>query len=247
MLNQQKLRNQEHQNQPCNIVELSVDLISDLNLEKSEQFDWTGKPTSLFCAIAGNISNDISRVKETLEHLGSLYRGVFYIDGQTEHKSLLQYDKTVEKLSEICKPLQNVIYMQNHVVVLNNIAFVAINGWQNYEPKNPEESFLLDGRRNEDLGYLSNSLRNLQLHRDATKIVIISSCIPTEHLFFKKRKFDHDGFEPGLSLIMDTDHKVNHWLYGGTNIVGDFEYNRRRYVNNPKINGQPYWPKRIII
>ncbi len=139
--------------------------------------------------------------------------------------------------------------MHNHVVVLNNMAFVAINGWYNNvaRPLSAEEHYLLEGRRNEDLGYLSNTIKNLQLHRDANKLIVISSCIPSEHLFYKSHKPTSDSAEPGLALIMDTDHKVSNWLYGGTNIVGDFVYNKRRYVNNPKIEDQPYWPKRIII
>lgn len=228
--------------------EFSVDLIGDLNLEKAEQFDWTAKPTSLFCVISGNISKDLRKIQQVLEHLGTLYRGVFYIDGTLEHDSFFKYEERIEKLTEICKPIPNVIYMHNHVVVLNSIAFVAINGLYNVDRElSSEEQYLLDGYRNEDIGYLSNTLRNLQLHRDATKIIVISSCIPSERLFFKKYIPTYNGMEPGLSLVMDTEHKVSHWLYGGSTIQNDAVFNRRRYVNNPRLPGQPYWPKRIII
>ena len=230
-------------------LEFSVDLISDLNLERSEQFDWTGKASSLFCVVAGNVSKDLKKVSEVLEHLGTQYRGVFYIDGSLEHTTISNYENRIEKLTSICKPLQNVIYMHNHVVVLNSIAFVAINGWYTNIPRQltAEEYYLLDSCRNEDLGYLSNTIKNLQLHRDATKIVVVSSCIPSEHLFYKKYVPSCDGVEPGLALVMDTDHKVSNWLYGGSEIVNDVTFNKRRYVNNPRFKNQPYWPKRIVV
>lgn len=228
----------------------SVDLISDLNLGKTDQFDWTGKPTSLFCIVAGNVSPDYNKVKEVLEHLGSIYRGVFYIDGNLEHPDLTLYEENIKRLTEICKPITNVIYMHNHVIIVNEVAFVGANGWfgKDFEALDEAERLKLDSIQNEDLAYLSNTLRNLQLHRDAKKIVIISNSIPSEHLLYNSNQpEDLHGVEPGLSLIMDTDHKVSHWLYGGTSIVGDLWHDNRRYVNNPMVDGQPYWPKRITI
>lgn len=231
-------------------MDFSIDLISDLNLGKSDNFDWTGKQTSLFCVVAGNVSHDLSIVKQTLEHLSNLYRGVFYIDGAVEHSSLEDYEATIERLHEICKPINNVVYMHNHVVVLNNIAFVGINGWYKNNPNinGIEDHIRVDNYRNEDLGYLSTSIKNLQLHRDTSKIVVVSSCVPSEHFLYQQVPFDlTDSIEPCLALIMDIDHKVNDWLYGGTTILVDNVYNRRRYANNPKIKGQPYWPKRVIV
>lgn len=231
-------------------MDFSVDLISDLNLGKSENFDWTGKPTSLFCVIAGNISKHTSVIKHTLEHLSNLYRGVFYIDGASEHTTLEDYEKKVEQLHEICKPINNVVYMHNHVVVLNNVAFIGINGWYHNKPNITciEDNMRVDNYRNEDLGYLSTSIKNLQLHKDTSKIVVVSSCVPSEHFFYKQLPFElTDSIEPCLGLVMDMDHKVSNWLYGGTDILVDNVYNRRRYVNNPKIEGRPYWPKRIIV
>jgi hypothetical protein len=100
--------------------------------------------------------------------------------------------------------------------------------------------------RNEDIGYLSNSLKSLQLNRDVKKIIVVSSCTPGESLLYQSRS--NNNLEPGLALVMDTEHKVSHWLYSGTDLTTDNTYNRRRYVNNPKLDSiGPYWPKRIII
>lgn len=228
----------------------SVDLISDLNLSKTEQFDWTGKPTSLFCVVAGNISDDLSKARETLEHLGSMYRGVFYIDGHLEQSNINGCGETIGYLDHICKKIPNVIYMHNHVVMINSIAFVAVNGWYGKYSyaNNTRDRIRINRYQNEDLAYLSNSIRDLQLHKDATKIVVVSNSIPSEYMLYGK-KVDTAlvGFEPGIALSMDTEKKITHWLYGNTDIVGDIVYNGRRYANNPRLSGQPYWPKRIII
>lgn len=230
-------------------LEYSVDLISDLNLSKTEQFDWSGKPTSLFCIVAGNISSDTRKIKETLEHLGTIYRGVLYIDGPLEHTDVSRHEERVERLTELCQPLKNVIYMHNHVVVLNNIAFVGVNGWYGakVDDRSFEENFIVTNIQNEDLGYLSQTIRNLQLHRDANKIVVISSSLPADAFLYRHFPCDLVGIEPALSLVMDTDHKVTHWLYGGDYPECDTVYNGRRYVNNPKTASQPYWPKRIVL
>lgn len=230
-------------------IEQSVDLISDLCLDKVDQFDWTGRSTSLFCVVAGNLSDDLQTIKHALEHLSTLYRGVFYIDGSYEHLDLSEYESTIESIQNICKPIKNVVYMHNQVVVLNNIAFIGINGWYNNSPNITclEDAVRLEEYRTQDLGYLTSSIRNLQLHKDATKIIVVSASVPSNHLMYKDVKLKQDVPEPNLSLIMDTDNKVTHWLYSGTEIISDNVYNRRRYVNNPKIKGQPYWPKRIVI
>lgn len=227
--------------------EYSVDLISDLNLSKTEQFDWTGKPTSLFCIIAGNLSPDKRKIRESLEHLSTMYRGVFYIDGPNEHHTAFEYEQNVEYITEICKPINNVIYMHNHVVVLNGIAIIAINGWYgNLAKQTQEENYKISTIQNEDMAYLSTSIRNLQLHKDAQKIVVVSNSIPADYLLFNQSN-DFLGIEPALALVMDTDKKVTHWLYGGTAIMSDMVHNGRRYVNNPKTGNGPYWPKRILV
>lgn len=229
---------------------LSVDIISDLNLSKIEDFNWENKCTSLFCVIPGNISSDLVIVKEVLFRLSKLYRGVFYIDGYLEHKNLDDYYDNVTSLKKICDEIANVVYLHNHVIILNNVAFVACNGWinKNIVPSSPLQTRRLEDFRIEDIGYLTTTLKNLQLHKEAKKIVVMSSSAPIQDLLFNK---DADIFEnivePGLSLMMDTEDKVSVWIFGGSSIVTDTTINDRRYVTNPYVSGQPYWPKRVEI
>lgn len=230
--------------------EFSVDLIGDLNLEKSNTLDFTGNATSLFCCVAGNISEDTYIIKNVLEQLSSQYRGVFFIDGNKEHNNVSDYDNKISDLTSVCGPIKNVIYLHNHVVVLNGIAFAGINGWYTNKTKiqNLEDLLQLENRRNEDLGYLSTTIKNLQLHSDVKKIIVLSGTVPNENVLYNNTdSYTIEGVEPALSLVMDIDHKVTHWLYSGTDIVSDCYFNNRRFVNNPKLNNQPYFPKRIVV
>lgn len=231
-------------------LNLSVDIISDLNLKSLEDFNWEDKCTSLFCVIAGNLSNDLTIVKAVLHKLSKLYRGIFYIDGYLEHKNIENYYENVTLLKKICDDLSNVVYLHNHVIILNGIAFVACNGWFNKKckPKNPIVSKQIDDFRIEDIGYLTSTIKNLQLHKDAKKIIVVSSSTPIQELFFSTDdNIFSDKIEPGLALMVDTECKVTTWIFGGTEIVTDTFINSRHYVTNPYIDGQPYWPKRIEI
>ena len=226
----------------------SVDLISDLNLSADDEFVWEGKATSLFCVIAGGISQDLEVVRSTLDHLSNYYRGIMYIDGSLEHENLGDYTNRIDAIRKICEPFTNIIYLHNHVVILNSIAFVGCNAWfyNNPSVQGVEDLMRVDDYKIDDLGYLSKTLKSLQTHHDAKKIVVITSSAPSEHLFYRSQNIV-DKTEPALALIMDTEHKVDAWLYGGTNVNSDSVINNRRFVNNPKIPGQPYWPKTVLL
>ena len=70
-------------------MEFSFDLISDLHIETWNQFNWTGQATSPYCVVAGDISQDRRILEETLRHLSKCYQGVFFIDGNDEHRNYL--------------------------------------------------------------------------------------------------------------------------------------------------------------
>lgn len=231
-------------------IPFSLDLISDLNLADDEIFDWTGNPTSLFCVVAGNITPNLKKLHHVLTHLGSLYRGVLYIDGQLEHQHIANYDKKIEQIKMICAPIQNVIYLNQHVVILNGIAFVGVNGWypSNYDILTDEDKMYIDELRIKDLDFLTTTIKNLQHHDDAKRVCIITNSVPSEQLTFKDPTSTFtDPVGIISSLLADLNHKVDHWVFGNYTKIIDGVYNGRRYVNNPKLSSQPYWPKRIVL
>lgn len=227
-----------------------VDLISDLNLSETDQFDWTGKASSLFCVVAGNVSDDLTVLGNTLRHLSENYRGVFFIDGSLEHVNLEDYESRILAIKELCDNIEGVVYMHNHVVILNGVAFLGINGWygnrkhlDTYEDLEYIERYL-----SEDVEYLSVSIKKLQSHQDVRKIVVVTNSMPSEYLGFNSPKVTFKGhLKPAVGLIFDTNYKVSNWLFGTNDIEVDVVLADRRYVNNPVVPGVLYFPKRIDV
>ena len=227
---------------------IAIDIISDLYLDNIDTFDWSDKATSLFCVIAGGLSKDINIIDQALEHLSKHYRGVLYIDGVYEHSEPLLASNLVHDIKKICDKYNNVVYLHNHVIVLNGVAFVGCNGWRNGDNSTTlDQMEVFDSYRMEDIAYLTNTLKNLQIHKDAKKVVVVSGCVPAEEFLYRQPGEIIDKIDPLLSLITDTEKKVCAWIYGGSNIDVNMTYNGRKFINNPCMGKHPYWPKRIEV
>jgi len=228
--------------------DFSIDLISDLNLTDSDIFDWEGKSTSLFCVVAGNVSDDLLVLEDTLGHLSNSYRGVFFIDGSLEHTRLEDYNIRVEEIKNMCQRLSNVVYLHNHLVILNGIAFIGCNGWYGNRKNITciEDLEFLDEYRSDDLSYLSLSIKRVQSMDEVKKVVIITNSIPGEYFGFNSPNVDlPTELNLSLSLLFDNNSKIKKWLFGTNDLTVDVELNDRQFVNNPVVNGLLYFPKKI--
>lgn len=232
------------------IVEFSVDLISDLNLTKDDNFDWEGKATSLYCCVCGNVSDDDEVFKETIIHLSTHYLGVMFVEGSLEHHSLVSYDARVKEIKAMFKDYRNIIYLHNHVVILNGVAFVGSNGFYgNRTPyDNMERLFLMDECRLGDIDYLSKTVETLQDHPEVKSIAIVTNSLPTKLITNNDPSVQiEESASPAMCLINDHKGVVNTWMFGAYKNMVDSTYNGRRFVNNPYKSNQPYWPKRIVL
>jgi len=223
------------------------DLISDLNIEAGAPFDWTNKPTSLFCIIAGNLSNDVSTIRRALHHLSGLYQGVFYIDGATEHLDIYSRDDIHLELQNLCATFRNVIFLHNNVVVVDGVALVGINGWNKNTDTDLVDDFQLKCYRFEDIDYLEKTLEKLQLHNDVKKIVVITNCVPSHHLYFGEAEDTNEELYPVSALYKDTEHKVEKWVYGTYDKIVDTKLGSINYFNNGKFGRNPYYAKRVEV
>jgi hypothetical protein len=229
-------------------VNFSVDLVSDLNVTDPDSFDWEGKATSLYCCIAGNVASDLGVLEKVLGKIAKEYFGVFFVEGSLEHDNLAHYDDRVTEIKKICKKLQKVVYLHQHVVILNGTAFVGVNGFfHNREPVDSlEKLFLIDECRNQDVAYLTKTIDHLQNHDEVKNITIISNSIPSRLITFMESSLNEDDIvSPALALVKDTGGLVTAWLFGNDGKMLDSEFNGRRYVNHPYNPNQPYFPKRV--
>jgi predicted phosphohydrolase len=231
-------------------VPFSIDLISDLNLSSADQFDWTGKPTSLFCAIAGNISDDLTVVHRVLEHLDDIYRGVFYIDGSLEHSNLYNYEQRTIDIKELCNNLKNVIYLHNHAIIINDIAIIGCNGWfgNRQDILALEDLHLVQQYKLDDVSYLSSTIKKLQNQSEIKKILIITNSMPSKYLAFNNpTSHFEDEMNLAMCLVFDLKEKVQTWLFGTNDISVEIAIDRINFLNNPRDINLPYWPKRVVI
>jgi len=228
---------------------IGFDLISDLNLSPNDSFDWEGKATSLYCIIAGNISEDLRTIKQTLSHLSKFYQGIFYTLGSLEYHNSPDIYKRTEEIHKTCHNVRNLAIMHHHVVVIDGIAVIGANGWYGDSIITDEGvNEILEVHRNEDILYLKNTIERLQKHLDVKKIMVVSNSVPSIDLYFGEHPDTIDTqLNLSISLLADTESKVSHWLYGTYGKVVDTNINNINYINNSCFKRNPYWAKRVEI
>jgi len=228
---------------------IGFDLISDLNLSPEDSFNWEGKATSLYCIIAGNISDDLRTIRQTLLHLSRFYQGIFYTMGSLEYNNTNDVQARTDEIHKICHSVPNVAIMHHHVVVVDGIAVIGTNGWYgNTVDTDPAVSELLEIHRNDDIVYLKNTISRLQKHLDVKKIVVVSNSVPSPELYFGEQPAHLvNQLNLGITLLADTEGKVSHWLYGTYGKIVDTNINGINYINNSYFGRKPYWAKRIEI
>lgn len=227
---------------------VGFDIISDLYLTPDESFNWEGKVTSLYCIIAGNISNDVRTIRQTLMHLSSMYQAIFYIPGSLEYENVDNVLTRYEEIYKICSSLDHVISLHNHVVIIENIALVAAVGWYGYTDDTGKKTLQTDAHRFSDISYLGTTIESLQLHLDVDKIVVITNSVPGKNMYFGEAPQSVEAHpEPRVALISDTEGKVSHWIFGTYDKTVDTEIGGINYINNSYYKRKPYWPKRIDI
>jgi len=245
----------------------AFDLISDLHVETWPSFDWTGQPTSPYCVVAGDVARDRTVLVEALTHLGQQYAGVFYIDGNDEHRYFLDdLGESYRELTQAVSTIPNVVYMHDNVVIINGVAILATNGWwsydfdpevdvdqsmawyQDYLKLSSSSATAVIGVAYHDANYLTRSVRKLQTHQEVKRIVIISHTLPAPWIAshdlelvdtWRYNLLGNQHMEAALSE--DTENKIDTWCFGHYHKNVDQDYGGVRYVNNPRGRGDTPW------
>lgn len=245
-------------------MEFAFDLISDLHLETwNESVDYSGRATSAHCVVAGDVSCDRSQLIKFLRHLGQCYQGVFYIDGNDEHKTHMDnLGHSYRDLAIKIARLPNVVYLQDNVIVVNGVALVGTNGWWSFDldlTVNPEEArqwlqhkegysegIVAQIRKaaTTDANYMISSIRRLQTHGDVKKIVVITHTVPRgdliahDPMIVDTLKFNCMGNRyMKAALDIDTERKIHTWCFGHYHNKVDQYRDGVRWVNNCRGRG----------
>jgi hypothetical protein len=253
-------------------MQFSFDLISDLHIESWPDFDWSDKPTSPYCVVVGDVAQDRLVLIKTLAHLGNVYSGVFYIDGNHEHRHYIDNLKdSYQDLESVISKIPNVVYLRSNIVVINGVALLAVNGWWAWDFDNQLDfdqsiAWFVDKTQVSDTtiaditdcaytdtSYLVNAVRKLQKHPDVEHIVIISHTVPAPELLFPDPdlvntwRFNIMGNKHlKRALLEDTECKISTWCFGHYHRPVDQVNSGIRFVNNCRGHGDTQWRQTVF-
>jgi predicted phosphohydrolase len=245
------------------MMKIAFDLISDLHLESWAQSNWQGIATSPFCIVAGDVAHDYGLVQDTLQQLSEQYQAVLYIDGNEEHKrNWHSIGENFQDLEQITDAIEDVVFLQDNVVIMNGVAVVGTNGWWDWEFDTQQDSaqsqlwFESENYCNavtsatvaqlaqNDAQYLVRTIEQLQTHIDARQIIVVTHTVPRVELIQHDIELSssHNFNLSGSSLMqhvlaVDTGHKVRTWCFGHYHGSVDTVIDGVRYVNNCRGHG----------
>lgn len=214
---------------------VTFDVISNLNLTKSEKFSWKDKSSGIYCIIAGNISNDMQIVFTVLDTLSSHYESIFYVPGTLEYETAIDINDRTEELQAICKYMNNVTMLRGNIATLAGIAVIGINGWIRISSDvydYPNVQRLVD--RDDEFNYLCKTVEKLQIHKDIRKIIIVISSVPNNELFFGTEEISGDYLDFTECRNFDTEKKVSHWVFGHHETTVDIILDNIHFINGSK-------------
>ena len=247
------------------------DLISDLHIESwPDGFDWTHRATSPWCVVAGDVARERDNLKSALTHLAQCYQAVFYIDGNDEHHGRFEnFAGSYQEIKDITSGIPGVVYLQDNVVIMNDVAILGTNGWWGYDfDKTQDQVAVMDwwcttfglaehvpmvihGMNRGDAVYMHRSLVKLQTE-DVKHIVIVTHTVPDPRLV----QHDPQLVSTPMFNIMGNRHmtaalsgdilnKVHTWCFGHYHGSVDQIHEGVRYVNNCR--GRMNTPWRQIV
>lgn len=228
--------------------EIGFDIISDLNLNPNDSFNWENKATSLYCIVAGNISSNLRTVMQVLIHLSSKYQAVFFVPGKLEYERCESLLTRTKELLAITDGIPNVSILHNNVIVVDGVALLGSNGWGNIQNTLDSKNITMTAAKYEDFTYLVSCLSKLQKHLDVKKVVVITSAVPKEELYFGEVPENVVDQIPLHNILeSDTEKKVTHWIFGTYDKPVDTTIDNINYISNSKNQYGPYHAKRLTI
>lgn len=228
--------------------DIGFDIIGELFIKPNDSFNWENKATSLYCIVTGNVSSDLRTLAQVLAHLSRCYQGIFYVPGPLEYDSSDDILTRTKEITNICSCIPNVIMLHQSVIVIDGVAIMGVNGWCNAGTIDTVHDMVRTAARYEDIKYLGATLHKLQRHLDVKKIIVVSNAVPKEDLYFgEEPTIVYDQIPLTTVLEVDTEDKVNYWVFGSYTKTVDTVLDEIQYLNNPYLGKKPYWPKRLTV
>lgn len=244
---------------------MRIDLISDLHdntWSLQQKVNWAQVQSSNILVIAGDISETTALYKNIIHQVSSIYETVLLIDGNHEHKYYMpNLDQAVEFIKQSIKEYDNVYYLYDNIVTIEDTAFIGRCGWWDFtfgEPITskkvsydifvkqfdvPFATTVIESSK-QDVEWLRLCIQSLQNNSQIKNIVVITHTLP--HIDFvtqaeskTQQKFIGSYGNSNLIKLLDSDYnkKIKLWLFGHNHDPKDKVINGVRFVSNPR--GRP--------
>jgi hypothetical protein len=185
---------------------------------------------------------------QVLIHLSSKYQAVFFVPGKLEYEQCESLSVRTKELIAVTEGIPNVSILYNNVIVVDGVALLGSNGWGNIENTLDSKNITMTASKYEDFTYLVSCLGKLQKHLDVKKVVVITSAVPKEELYFGEVPANVVDQIPLYNILeSDTEKKVTHWIFGTYDKPVDTTIDNINYISNSKNQYGPYHAKRLTI
>jgi hypothetical protein len=185
---------------------------------------------------------------QVLIHLSGKYQAVFFVPGKLEYEQCESLSVRTKELLAITDGIPNVSILYNSVIVVDGVALLGSNGWGNIENTLDSKNITMTAAKYEDFTYLVSCLGKLQKHLDVKKVVVITSAVPKEELYFGEVPTNVVDQIPLHNILeSDTEKKVSHWIFGTYDKPVDTTIDNINYISNSKNQYGPYHAKRLSI
>lgn len=254
------------------VMKFAFDLISDLHVETWPNFDWTGQATAPYCIVAGDVARDRTVLIETLAHLGKCYPGgVFYVDGNEEHKDYYEdLGASYRDLHQQISKIDNVVYMQDNVVIVNGVGILGTNAWWTYDfdpfvevdqsiqyiqdhfKISNSAATSINGVAYHDAAYMINSVHKLQTHSEVRAIILVTHTVPAPWIIAHDTDLADTWRFNGMgnshisrAVDEDTEDKIKMWCFGHYHKPVDQQLGGIQYLSNPHGRGNTNWCQQV--
>ena len=252
--------------QKVKYLDMHFDLISDLHLDlwKDNIKDWRGITTSLTCIVAGDVSRDVTLTTSFLKHLSKCYQQVLFVDGNHEHyRNYAQIEDRQSELEEALSSIDNLTYLSDSALVIDNTAIIGSNGWWTFdypekagaankiecmdafcakEDYSMRDAINIWTQAEEQASFLCDVVASLQDNDDVNDIIIVTHTVPRNDLMPRCGDLV-DWAKTGNSsmkdvLSADINGKISTWCFGHIHTYHvDTRKDGIRYVSHPR--GRP--------
>ncbi len=226
----------------------SIQILSDLHLEYYKKSFPTILPRTKYLALLGDIGKPTSSsYQKFIEEQSHNFEKIFLIAGNHEYynssKTMFQIE---EKLEQINKQYNNVHYLQNKSINVDDFKILGCTLWSDISMKNRWilEEEINDYKKILKRGYNrkipitcfdtvslhKNSVRFIEeeLKKTDRPIIVLSHHAPLRENYINPL---NEAYCTDLSHLFK--YPVRGWLYGHTHIPSEFEYRGIKIASNP--------------